>query len=30
VRTLGRPRDAAGIGDGDEQLQVAQIELHGA
>ena len=29
VRALGRPRDAAGIGDGDEQLQVAQVELHG-
>ena len=29
VRALGRPRDAAGIRNGDEQLQVAQIELHG-
>jgi hypothetical protein len=29
VRALGRPRDAAGIANGHEQLQVAQVELHG-
>ena len=30
VRAVGRPRDASGIGDGDKQLEVAQVELHGA